>query len=79
MNANPKNTESNTMNVLNIVLSIYVIFKFLTMIFAGYLSWECGYQNMRPIQIFKTIVACIFSEFYLIYFFINTVMFGNQC
>tara|TARA_Y100000590_G_C15381232_1_gene886398 strand:- start:35 stop:727 length:693 start_codon:yes stop_codon:yes gene_type:complete len=57
----------------------YLVFKIITMILAGYLSWYCGHENMLPIRLFKTVFCTILSEFYLLFFFINSILFKNKC
>jgi len=70
---------SNFRSIIIVIIVLYAIFKVFSMILAGYLSWNCGYDNLNPIRIFKTSFSIIFSEFYLFYFFINSIILGQRC
>tara|TARA_A100001015_G_C15003580_1_gene719654 strand:- start:1219 stop:2127 length:909 start_codon:yes stop_codon:yes gene_type:complete len=74
-----KTVRSNTIDVFrtNVVYFLrknmiyFILFKLITMIIAGYFSWNCGYKNIISVRLVNTFYSCIFSEFYLIYYYFN--------
>jgi len=65
--------------IAKILIVFYIIFKVCSMVLAGYLSWNCGLEDLNPIRVFKTSFSVIFSEFYLLYFFVNSIVLGRNC
>ena len=61
-----------------LVLLIFalIIWKFFTMVFAGFLAWRCFNSDLRHIRTFKTIMAIIFSNIYLITMGVCSIIFG---
>ena len=62
-----QNTTQNAIRPAGLLL----ILKVITMVFAGYLAWKCGYKNMTYVRVINTFLSCIFSEFYLVYYYFN--------
>ena len=60
------------------IMFLYILFKIITMIFAFYFSWSCGYENIYMIRLFNGFLSAMFSEVYLIYFFIKSQT-GKVC
>ena len=60
------------------IMFLYILFKIITMIFAFYFSWSCGYENIYMIRLFNGFLSALFSEVYLIYFFIKSQT-GKVC
>ncbi len=60
------------------ILFLYILFKIVTMIFAFYFSWSCGYENIYMIRLFNGFLSAMFSEIYLIYYFIKSQS-GRSC
>ena len=67
------NTDIDTFLIL--YGAIYLICFFI----AGYLSWQCNKNETTGTRIIYTILSCIFSGLYLIYYFIYRFLFGNKC
>jgi len=72
-------SKKSSYTVFKVFIALYTIFKLFSMILAGYLSWNCGLENLNPVRVFKTSFCVIFSEFYLVYFFVNSVVLGYKC
>ena len=75
----PKKKMSGFSIFLIIMLVLYLIFKIVTMVFAGRISWNCGYEDITAVRILKTVFFTIFSEIYLIYHFVKTKISGDVC
>lgn len=46
---------------------------------AGYLAWMCNSGETTLIRVLYTILAAIFSGFYLLYYFVYRILMGNSC
>ena len=70
---------SSVGTVAKVIIVLYILFKIFSMVLAGYLSWNCGLNDLNPVRVFKTSLSVVFSELYLLYFFVNSVIMGNSC
>ena len=72
--------SQNWFKPLMIALFIFaVIIKMATMCLAGYLSWNCFYEDMHLPRVFKTSIATTFSFSYLTFYFIKAIIFKERC
>ena len=71
--------KANQSNTKYTVLGVILVLKLLSMIFAGYIAWNCFVSDMKIIRIFKTKLCVVFSEFYIFYFFITSVLLDMPC
>jgi len=62
-----------------VLFVIFIVVRVFTMGMSGYLSWTCGIDSTDQVRAFVTSFAILFSEIYLIYFLVNTVIGGNEC
>jgi cytochrome b subunit of formate dehydrogenase len=51
----------------------------ILLIAAGYLAWNCNAGESTAMRILYTVLALIFSGFYLIYYLIYHVLMGRAC
>lgn len=59
----------------NVTLSAFVMV--LVALAAAYFAYECNRKD--PNRMFITFLAFLFSNFYLLYYFIYYVLMGNKC
>ena len=71
--------KANKSNTKYTVLGVIFVLKLLSMIFAWYVSWNCFISDMKMIRVFKTMLCVAFSEFYIFYFFITSVLLDMPC
>lgn len=55
------------------------IVNLLLAILAGYLAWNCSARETQPMRILYTVLACLFSGLYLIYYLVWRVLMNNPC
>ena len=73
------NTNS-TDYTINYAIYIYWFLKLFTIIIALLLFYICNRKTYSlSVLIYNMFLITIFSEFYLIYYFLNTIIFGQQC
>ena len=73
-------TQNNTKPVKHwIKLILFCLLKITTIFIAVHLAWECSKKNMILLRIFNTLIALIFSDLYIIYYFIHRKMYGIKC
>ena len=56
-----------------------VLIKMMSMCLAGYLAWNCFYEDMHLPRVFKTSLASTFSFTYLFFYFIKAIVFKQRC
>jgi hypothetical protein len=79
-NYNPEeNKDLNKSTWHWLQLSIVCILKFLIFAIAVYLSWYCNQKEPLAIRILISILAGIFSEFYIIFYSVYRIYLGNKC
>jgi len=59
--------------------SIVCVLKFLIFSIAVYLSWYCNQKEPLAIRILISILAGMFSEFYIIFYSVYRIYLGNKC
>lgn len=59
--------------------AIGLIIQMGILIGAGWLAWDCNKGQSKGVQIFMTIIAVIFSGFYLLYYFIYRILMAVPC
>ena len=68
---------NNTGGKIGII--ILIILKIFIMILAGHLAWNCNKNTKGIGRIFVTILAVIFSAFYIFFYVIYHILLGNKC
>lgn len=56
----------------------YVV-NMILVILAGYLAWNCSALETPAMRVFYTVLACLFSGFYLLYYLVYRVLMKNPC
>ena len=74
-----KQSTAKKYNTKYTILGVILILKLLSMIFAWYIAWNCFVTDLKMIRIFKTILCMSFSEFYIFYFFVTSVLLDMPC
>jgi hypothetical protein len=55
------------------------ILNFGLWIGAGYLAWQCNLSQTLPMRLLYTVLACLFSGLYLIYYLVYHILMGVPC
>ena len=55
-------------NILKTIIYSYIIFKVLSMLIVGIITFSSGYSLLSGNKLYDTIVCMIFSEIFLIYY-----------
>jgi hypothetical protein len=74
-----KQSAAKKSNTKYTVLGVIFILKLLSMIFAWYIAWNCFVSDLKMIRVFKTMLCMGFSEFYIFYFFVTSVLLDMPC
>ena len=56
-----------------------IILKLLIILIAIYLAWNCNAQSPILIRLLYTIIASLFSGFYILYYSIYRILLKNDC
>ncbi len=74
------NTNYHLGAIIKTILFVgFIVSCFISVILAGYLSWHCYATDLKPVRVFKTVMASIFSLPYLIYFWVIRVLLKVPC
>jgi hypothetical protein len=75
-----KSTINDTFNKRkNNTLLIICMIKLILACIAFSLCWDCNSREHIIQRIFATLIAVIFSPFYIVYYSIYRVVMGNKC
>jgi hypothetical protein len=77
------NSQINTTSMWGLIKGIILIFMAIgvvvSIVFAGFVAWHCYVVDLKPVRIFKTIMASIFSIPFLMYFYVLRVLLKVPC
>ena len=76
-------SQINTTSMWGLIKGVILIFMAIAVVvsigFAGFVAWHCYVVDLKPVRIFKTIMASIFSIPFLMYFYVLRVLLKVPC